>query len=84
MGFALFLMDGEKCNINKLDQKKRINLTKIDKIFKVFSNLVHLFNSFTYERYHCECCVLLQLCVIIDNYRRYEFLFKKSLVFTLR
>ncbi|XP_022241956.1 cytoplasmic FMR1-interacting protein-like [Limulus polyphemus] len=34
MGFGLFLMDGEVCNINKLDQKKRINLAKIDKIFK--------------------------------------------------
>ncbi|XP_067136852.1 cytoplasmic FMR1-interacting protein isoform X1 [Centruroides vittatus] len=34
MGFGLFLMDGEICNINKLDQKKRINIAKIDKIFK--------------------------------------------------
>uniref|UniRef100_T1IPJ0 Cytoplasmic FMR1-interacting protein n=1 Tax=Strigamia maritima TaxID=126957 RepID=T1IPJ0_STRMM len=34
MGFGLFLMDSELTNINKLDQKKRINLSKIDKIFK--------------------------------------------------
>ncbi|GAB6019487.1 Cytoplasmic FMR1-interacting protein 1 [Chamberlinius hualienensis] len=34
IGFALFLMDGEACNINRMDQKKRINLTRIDKIFK--------------------------------------------------
>ena len=34
MGFGLFLMDNEVCNINKLDQKKRLNLSKIDRIFK--------------------------------------------------
>lgn len=34
MGFGLFLMDGEVCNINKMDQKKRITIAKIDKIFK--------------------------------------------------
>lgn len=35
MGFGLFLMDNELCNINKLDQKKKLNLNKIDRIFKV-------------------------------------------------
>lgn len=35
MGFGLFLMDNEACNINKLDQKKKLNLGKIDRIFKV-------------------------------------------------
>lgn len=35
MGFGLFLMDNELCNINKLDQKKKLNLGKIDRIFKV-------------------------------------------------
>nr|XP_018905453.1 PREDICTED: cytoplasmic FMR1-interacting protein-like [Bemisia tabaci] len=34
MGFGLFLMDNELCNINKLDQKKNLNLSKIDRIFK--------------------------------------------------
>lgn len=34
MGFGLFLMDNELCNINKLDQKKKLNLNKIDRIFK--------------------------------------------------
>ncbi|KAG7171830.1 Cytoplasmic FMR1-interacting protein-like 1 [Homarus americanus] len=34
MGFGLFLIDSEICNINKLDQKKKIKLDKIDKIFK--------------------------------------------------
>ncbi|KAL7645445.1 UNVERIFIED_CONTAM: hypothetical protein RMT77_003831 [Armadillidium vulgare] len=34
MGFGLFLIDSELCNINKLDQKKKIRLDKIDKIFK--------------------------------------------------
>lgn len=35
MGFGLYLMDGANSNIYKLDAKKRINLTKIDKFFKV-------------------------------------------------
>lgn len=35
MGFGLYLMDGNSSNIYKLDTKKRINLTKIDKFFKV-------------------------------------------------
>lgn len=44
MGFGLFLMDSEQCNINKLDQKKRICINKIDKIFKV-SRDVYCINS---------------------------------------
>lgn len=36
MGFGLFLMDSELCNINKLDQKKKLRLDRIDRIFKVF------------------------------------------------
>ena len=35
MGFGLFLMDGKEININKLDGRRKINLAKIDKIFKV-------------------------------------------------
>jgi len=41
MGFGLFLIDnipeseGREVNINKLDGKKRISLSKIDRIFKV-------------------------------------------------
>ena len=34
-GFSLFLMDGDVTQIAKLDQKKRINIAKIDKFFKV-------------------------------------------------
>ena len=34
-GFSLFLMDGNVTQIAKLDQKKRINIAKIDKFFKV-------------------------------------------------
>lgn len=34
IGFALYLMDGNNCNITKLDAKRRISLTRIDKIFK--------------------------------------------------
>lgn len=40
MGFGLFLMDNELCNINKLDQKKKLNLGKIDRIFKVLIILI--------------------------------------------
>lgn len=35
IGFSLSLLDGENFNINKLDGKKRLNLSQIDKIFKV-------------------------------------------------
>ncbi|XP_026330078.1 cytoplasmic FMR1-interacting protein-like, partial [Hyposmocoma kahamanoa] len=34
MGFGLFLMDSEVCNINRLDQKKKLRLDRIDRIFK--------------------------------------------------
>nr|CAI5867665.1 unnamed protein product [Callosobruchus analis] len=34
MGFGLFLMDSELCNINKLDTKKKLKLDKVDRIFK--------------------------------------------------
>ena len=38
MGFGLFLLDGKdnkEITIYKLDSKKKLNLSKIDKIFKV-------------------------------------------------
>jgi cytoplasmic FMR1 interacting protein len=35
MGFGLFLLDGKEINMNKLDGRRKINLSKIDKIFKV-------------------------------------------------
>lgn len=34
IGFGLFLVDGKNCDINKLDAKKKINMSAIDKIFK--------------------------------------------------
>ncbi|XP_055332237.1 cytoplasmic FMR1-interacting protein-like [Paramacrobiotus metropolitanus] len=34
MGFGLYLIDGPQANIYKLDQKKRLNLSKFDRIFK--------------------------------------------------
>jgi cytoplasmic FMR1 interacting protein len=34
IGFSLYLMDGKDCNINKLDSKKRISLSRVDRIFK--------------------------------------------------
>lgn len=35
IGFSLNILDGDNFNINKLDSKKKINLSQIDKIFKV-------------------------------------------------
>ena len=32
MGFGLFLLDSETVNINKLDQKKRLRLEKLDRV----------------------------------------------------
>ncbi|KAI4891989.1 hypothetical protein NFI96_034195 [Prochilodus magdalenae] len=48
MGFGLYLMDGTNSNIYKLDAKKRINLTKIDKFFKQLQ-VVPLFGDMQIE-----------------------------------
>ncbi|KPP78847.1 cytoplasmic FMR1-interacting protein 1-like [Scleropages formosus] len=48
MGFGLYLMDGTNSNIYKLDTKKRINLTKIDKFFKQLQ-VVPLFGDMQIE-----------------------------------
>lgn len=55
MGFGLFLMDGEVCNINKQDQKKRINISKIDKIFKALE-MVPLFGDMQIAPFHYIKC----------------------------
>ena len=39
IGFTLFLVDGKQ-NINKLDQKKKISISRIDKYFKVSDSLL--------------------------------------------
>ncbi|PIO35700.1 hypothetical protein AB205_0059440 [Aquarana catesbeiana] len=48
MGFGLYLMDGNVSNIYKLDAKKRINLSKIDKFFKQLQ-VVPLFGDMQIE-----------------------------------
>ncbi|XP_036834862.1 cytoplasmic FMR1-interacting protein 1 homolog isoform X3 [Oncorhynchus mykiss] len=48
MGFGLYLMDGSNSNIYKMDAKKRINLTKIDKFFKQLQ-VVPLFGDMQIE-----------------------------------
>lgn len=54
MGFGLYLMDGSVSNIYKLDAKKRINLSKIDKYFKV---------SFT-----CVCMyIYIYVCLYVET-----------------
>jgi len=35
MGFGLFLLDGKEVSIYKLENRRKINLKEIDKIFKV-------------------------------------------------
>ena len=45
MGFLIFLMDGKESSVLKMDQKKRISLSKIDKMFKVISyELIQVFS----------------------------------------
>lgn len=34
IAFSLFLMDGDAANVAKLDQKKRLSISRLDKIFK--------------------------------------------------
>lgn len=34
IAFSLFLIDGAQANVIKLDQKKRLSIQRIDKIFK--------------------------------------------------
>ncbi|XP_032879162.1 cytoplasmic FMR1-interacting protein 1 isoform X2 [Amblyraja radiata] len=48
MGFGLYLMDGNVSNIYKLDAKKRINLSRIDKFFKQLQ-VVPLFGDMQIE-----------------------------------
>ena len=72
IGFSLFLIDSTACNINKLDGKKKINVSRIDKIFKV-KNLpqIESFND-DFRRsksFHCMViCKLLRL-IISRNHR---------------
>lgn len=40
LGFGLFLLDGEPQSLVKLDQRKKLNLAKIDRIFKVWHSLL--------------------------------------------
>lgn len=58
MGFGLFLMDNEACNINKLDQKKKLNLSKIDRIFKVIHDRFSFFFSIllNFHLYNINIC----------------------------
>uniref|UniRef100_W6NDK5 Cytoplasmic FMR1-interacting domain containing protein n=1 Tax=Haemonchus contortus TaxID=6289 RepID=W6NDK5_HAECO len=34
IAFSLFLMDGDSANVAKMDQKKRLNISRLDRIFK--------------------------------------------------
>lgn len=43
IGFALYLIDTQNCNIYKLDQKKKIRIDKIDRIFKVSHDMEFIF-----------------------------------------
>lgn len=53
IGFSLFLIDSTACNINKLDAKKKINVSRIDRIFKVsksFNLIRHVHRMKTFFR----------------------------------
>lgn len=52
MGFGLYLIDGSVSNIYKLDAKKRINLSKMDKYFKVSCLLLD--KRFYWSVYHLK------------------------------
>lgn len=46
IGFALYLIDTQNCNIYRMDQKKKIRLDKIDRIFKVRTNFFKISITF--------------------------------------
>lgn len=48
IAFCLYLIDGYEANVAKLDQKKRISISKLDKIFKVF---FLFFNNFDKKKF---------------------------------
>lgn len=66
MGFGLYLMDGNVSNIYKLDAKKRINLSKIDKFFKVggirFKYTVYIM-YFIYMSFEVECVKVMYVLI---------------------
>lgn len=62
MGFGLYLMDGSVSNIYKLDAKKRINLAKIDKFFKVGLEKHFIMCNF---KGHCSC--ILDVHTVLHN-----------------
>ncbi|KAJ8297562.1 hypothetical protein KUTeg_024093 [Tegillarca granosa] len=51
MGFGLYLMDSKENSIYKMDARKRINLTKIDKILKQLE-VVPLYGDMQIKPYH--------------------------------
>lgn len=65
MGFGLFLLDGKEVTIYKLESKRKINISKIDKIFKVICGVkfisfeflcqnfisINFLNMFIYNNY---------------------------------
>ena len=42
LAFGLFLLDSKEINIYKLDQKKRISLSRIDKIFRYVDGILYV------------------------------------------
>lgn len=54
MGFGLFLLDSENTSIsiNKLDQKKRLRLEKLDRVCNMYNVYCILFNISSSTRFH--------------------------------
>ncbi|KOB71325.1 putative specifically Rac-associated protein [Operophtera brumata] len=61
MGFGLFLMDSDACNINRLDQKKKIRLDRIDRIFKIREEHQNYISELA--RYSNENKAVAELCL---------------------
>ena len=58
MGFSLFLLDSETININKLDKKNIINLSKLDKASNLITSYLasfFLYNYLSLLFYHEFC-----------------------------
>ena len=52
MAFGLFMMDNKDNPIYKMDQKKRINIGKIDKILKVIHKCLFIIELLVRRYYH--------------------------------
>ena len=67
MACGLFMIDNEQNNIYKMDSKKRINLTKIDKYLKVKKNK-HFIGHAVIQNIYTSSQVSLHFCFLYPAY----------------